>query len=151
MRCSGSTMFFLDLDIFSTRPLSTGLLQCAHRHPLFSPPISSLGKSHPCSSHRYVSLETMPCVRRLVKRSSTFTSPRSRTALVKEPAYSRCRTACSIPPMYWSTAIHRSAFSGSTGRVVSWGEQYRRKYQDESTKVSIVSVSRRPGPLHFGH
>src|SRR2546427_10406791 len=53
--------------------------------------------------------------------------------------------------MYWSTAIHRSTFAGSTGRVVSWGEQYRRKYQDESTKVSIVSVSRRAGPLHFGH
>ena len=25
------------------------------------------------------------------------------------------------------------------------------KYQDESTKVSIVSVSRRPGPPHDGH
>ena len=25
------------------------------------------------------------------------------------------------------------------------------KYQDESTKVSIVSVSRRAGPPHFGH
>src|SRR5207244_10686509 len=93
----------------------------------------------------------MPWVRRLVKGSSTFTSPRSRTALVKKRAYSRCRTACSIPPMYWSTAIHRSTFAGSTGRVGSWGEQYRRKYQEESTKVSIVSVSRRAGPLHFGH
>ena len=28
---------------------------------------------------------------------------------------------------------------------------YRMKYQDESTKVSIVSVSRRAGLPHFGH
>ena len=27
----------------------------------------------------------------------------------------------------------------------------RAKYQDESTKVSMVSVSRRAGPPHFGH
>ncbi len=25
------------------------------------------------------------------------------------------------------------------------------KYQEESTKVSMVSVSRCPGPPHFGH
>src|SRR5437870_11601833 len=52
--------------------------------------------------------------------------------------------------MYWSTAIHRSTFAGSTGRVVSGGEQYRRKYQEESTKVSIVSDSRRAGSLYLG-
>ena len=32
-----------------------------------------------------------------------------------------------------------------------WGSAKRRKYHDESTNVSIVSVSRRAGPPHFGH
>src|SRR4249920_4124258 len=31
------------------------------------------------------------------------------------------------------------------------GEQYRKKYQDESTNVSMVSVSRRASPPHVGH
>jgi hypothetical protein len=30
------------------------------------------------------------------------------------------------------------------------GSQNRRKYHDESTNVSIVSVSRRAGPRHIG-
>ena len=50
--------------------------------------------------------------------------------------------ACSMPPMYWSTGIQRSAAFSSTGAAVSHGSQKRRKYQDESTNVSIVSVSR---------
>ena len=32
-----------------------------------------------------------------------------------------------------------------------FGSQNRRKYHDESTKVSIVSVSRLAGPPHIGH
>ncbi len=32
-----------------------------------------------------------------------------------------------------------------------FGSVNRRKYHDESTNVSIVSVSRRAGPPHFGH
>src|SRR5581483_2865863 len=39
---------------------------------------------------------------------------------------------------------------GSNGTAVSRGEQYRAKYHDDSTNVSIVSVSRRAGPPHRG-
>ncbi len=54
--------------------------------------------------------------------------------------------ACSIPPMYWSTGIQRRAAAGSKGRSSLKGSQNRRKYQLESTNVSMVSVSRRGGP-----
>ena len=46
----------------------------------------------------------MPCVSRRSNGSSTVTKPSSRISLVKKRAYKRCRIACSIPPMYWSTA-----------------------------------------------
>ena len=59
--------------------------------------------------------------------------------------------ACSIPPMYWSTGIQWTAAAGSNGRVgASNGSQKRRKYQLESTKVSMVSVSRSAGPPQIG-
>src|SRR4030088_2134054 len=57
----------------------------------------------------------------------------------------------STPPTYWSTGIHLRTASGSNGPSVYVGEQKRRKYHDESTNVSIVSVSRRAGPPHTGH
>src|SRR5664280_3052848 len=58
--------------------------------------------------------------------------------------------ACSIPPMYWSTGIQWRATTGSKGRSGVHGSVNRRKYQDESTKVSMVSVSRVAGPPHTG-
>src|SRR3954454_16539813 len=58
--------------------------------------------------------------------------------------------ACSIPPMYWSTGVHLATASAVKGIVGSHGSQKRRKYHDESTNVSIVSVSRRAGPPHVG-
>src|SRR5512144_780786 len=39
----------------------------------------------------------------------------------------------------------------SNACVSSLGEQYRRKYHDESTNVSIVSLSRLAGPPQEGH
>src|SRR3989344_4936050 len=56
-----------------------------------------------------------------------------------------------MPPMYWSTGIQYSAFSFSKGAFSYFGEQYLRKYQELSTKVSIVSVSLFAFPWHFGH
>src|SRR6185312_16386959 len=56
-----------------------------------------------------------------------------------------------MPPIYWSTGIHRSATFGVVGALSFHGSVKRTKYQDESTKVSMVSVSRRAGPEHFGH
>src|SRR6266853_1929741 len=59
--------------------------------------------------------------------------------------------ACSTPPMYWLTGSHRFTASDENGAVFIFGFRNLRKYQLESTKVSMVSVSRRAGPPHFGH
>ncbi len=55
-----------------------------------------------------------------------------------------------MPPMYWSTGIQRATASGDVGSAAFHGSVKRRKYQDESTNVSIVSVSRRAGAPHAG-
>ena len=50
-----------------------------------------------------------------------------------------------MPPIYWSTGSQRVG-GGAVGRA--WrraGAVKRAKYQDESTKVSMVSVSRSDG------
>ena len=52
--------------------------------------------------------------------------------------------------MYWSTGSQYPTLSSTIARSLS-AQAKRRKYQDESTKVSIVSVSRRAGCPHFGH
>src|SRR6185312_2467734 len=70
---------------------------------------------------------------------------------VKKREYSRCRIACSMPPMYWSTGIHLLATAGVVGDCSFHGSVKRMKYQDESTKVSMVSVSRRAPPPQEGH
>ena len=66
----------------------------------------------------------------------------SYSAFVKNRQYNRCRIACSTPPVYWFAGIHRSTSSRRNGPPSYPGEQYRKKYQLESTNVSIVSVSR---------
>src|SRR5216684_1507240 len=53
--------------------------------------------------------------------------------------------------MYWSTGNQYFTSSGSKGARLFVLSRYRRKYQDESTNVSMVSVSRRAAPPHFGH
>src|SRR2546425_8607169 len=45
----------------------------------------------------------------------------------------------------------RSAFSREKGSRELWGSRYRAQYQLESTKVSMVSASRRAGPPQIGH
>ena len=84
-------------------------------------------------------------------RSPAGATPTSARALVKKRAYMRWRMACSTPPMYWSTGSQRAAASGEKGASSFHGSANRRKYQDESTKVSMVSVSRRAGPPQAGH
>src|SRR3989344_9661785 len=59
--------------------------------------------------------------------------------------------ACSAPPIYWSTGSQYSAMLFSKGFFLFLLSANRRKYQLESTKVSIVSVSLFAFPLHFGH
>ena len=53
----------------------------------------------------------MPCVNIDVNGSSKVTCLVAFMPRVKKRAYSRCSTACSLPPMYWSTgAQYFSAF-----------------------------------------
>src|SRR5450759_5339514 len=52
--------------------------------------------------------------------------------------------------MYWFIGAQRAAIEGSNGRAAFFGSRYRMKYHDESTNVSMVSVSRRPGPPQRG-
>src|ERR1700690_2975966 len=54
-----------------------------------------------------------------------------------------------MPPIYWSTGIQCPIFVLSRG-YSSLREQYLTKYHEESTNVSIVSVSRRAGLPHAG-
>src|ERR1700730_12667549 len=55
-----------------------------------------------------------------------------------------------MPPIYWSTGSQASTICRSVGAVLIQGSVKRAKYQDESTKVSIVSVSRLAAPPHCG-
>src|SRR3989304_7548655 len=57
---------------------------------------------------------------------------------------------CSAPPIYNGTGSHRFIFSGSANLFLFFGSAYRMKYHEESTKVSIVSVSRSAKPPHMG-
>ena len=82
---------------------------------------------------------------RRTKGSSKSSRPRSRIAFVKKRAYSRCMTACSTPPVYWSTGAHVATASRSKIASSDLGLANRNWYHDESTNVSIVSVSRLAG------
>ena len=55
-----------------------------------------------------------------------------------------------MPPIYWSTGSQALAMAGSVGALVFQGSVKRAKYHEESTNVSIVSVSRRAGLPHCG-
>ena len=55
-----------------------------------------------------------------------------------------------MPPIYWSTGIQYFRASLSKGDFSSLGEQNLKKYHEESTKVSNVSVSLIAGfPVDF--
>src|SRR3712207_694934 len=55
-----------------------------------------------------------------------------------------------MPPIYWSTGSQASTVARSVGSDSRVGSVKRAKYQDESTKVSMVSVSRRACPPQLG-
>src|ERR1035438_7628248 len=59
--------------------------------------------------------------------------------------------ACSTPPMYCSIGNQRAIAAVSKGALSQCGDTYRKKYQEESTNVSMVSVSRSAAVPHFGH
>src|SRR4030043_583262 len=59
-------------------------------------------------------------------------------------------TACSAPPIYTSTGNQCFTLAASKEALLVLGLVYLKKYQDEHMKVSMVSVSLRPGPEHLG-
>ena len=65
----------------------------------------------------------IPCVNRFANGSWNESSPMSASAFVKKRAYMRCRIACSTPPMYWSTGIHRATVAGSHAAFSLVGSQ----------------------------
>ena len=91
------------------------------------------------------SSSTMPWLMRLVNGSVKSTRPMSKRTFVMNRAYSRCRIACSTPPMYESTGAHLDASAVGNGSVAPFGARKRRKYHELSTNVSIVSASRSAG------
>src|SRR5918998_1377944 len=60
----------------------------------------------------------IPWVNSRLNGSCTSSRPMSLSALTKKRAYMRCSTACSTPPMYWSTGAQRARISGSHGAAV---------------------------------
>src|SRR3990167_2241753 len=53
--------------------------------------------------------------------------------------------------MYKGMGNHFLILSFAANSFLFFGSVYLKKYQDESTNVSIVSVSLSAGPLHLGH
>ena len=65
--------------------------------------------------------------------------------------YSRCKIACSMPPIYISTGIKSLTLSGENIYFWLCASRNLKNYQLLSTKVSSVSVSRFAFPPHLGH
>ena len=60
-----------------------------------------------------------PCARNFVNGSSKSRKPASCSTIVMKREYSRCSTACSLPPMYESTGSHFFVIAGSNGAASS--------------------------------
>ena len=95
---------------------------------------------------------TMPCVSRrvngsLMRRHAEIAEDareEPRVDQVQDRVLDAAAVEVDRPPVADLLRIERQL-----GR--SFGSQNRKKYHDESTNVSIVSVSRRAGPSQFGH
>ena len=68
------------------------------------------------------SLTIMPWARKRRNGSSNGTNPMSCRAIVTKRAYIRCRTACSLPPMYDATGSHLRVSSGSNATSSRFAE-----------------------------
>ena len=65
----------------------------------------------------------------------------SRITFVKKRLYSRCRMACSMPPMYWSTGSQRFASAGSNGAVAlnKTGVYLWIRLKDGATEAELIA------------
>jgi len=92
---------------------------------------------------------TMPCVKSLAAGSWCLITRGRASPCHAEPRIQQCRIACVIPPMYWSIGNSKRPSPSRTGLViVRIGVAV--EIPGRITNVSIVSVSRRAGPPHFG-
>ena len=98
------------------------------------------------------SLSTMPCVSRRVNGSSKCQQSDVAQHPREEPRVQQVQNRV-LDAAAVEVDRHpvRRRLRVENGSSVFFGSQNRRKYHDESTNVSIVSVSRRAGPPHFGH
>src|SRR5258706_8684831 len=92
----------------------------------------------------------MPCVNMPENGSSMPIWPGAVIARVKKRLYNKGKIACSTPPIYWSTGIIPFTTEGVVGAFSFHGSGKRAKYHEESTKVSMVSVSRLARRPHCG-
>ena len=109
IRASGSTPLFLDFDIVTMPPDSTSrpsLRDTATRLCVAGSTVTvtSAGLNYsmrPVSGLRkYTWFSTIPKVNRLANGSLKETSPMSSRKRVQNLEYSKCRMACSMPPIY---------------------------------------------------
>ena len=74
-------------------------------------------------AHRPALVDHLSLVHQSAHRFLEVDHPMSYKTLVKNRMYSRCKMACSTPPTYWKTGIHRRTSAGSNGTSSRPGEQ----------------------------
>ena len=149
MISSGSTVLRFDFDIFSIGPISIGAspFSANARRPAASRLDAHLGRRHPMPVGVAIGLVHDHALReqageRLVEiRDGRICSSRGRRSANRADAgsHARRRRYTGRP------AARRWRSPASSARSSFQGSVKRAKYQDESTNVSIVSVSRRAG------
>ena len=150
MIASGATTFFFDFDIFSDGPMVTGAL--VPRVNALPSRFSTSAGSSQRAVRVLVGLVADHALReqtreRLVDLHMAALVQRAREEARIEQMQDRVLDAADI-------LIDRHPVVGrrTVDRIARACESVKRaKYQDESTKVSNVSVSRSALPLHFGH
>ena len=154
MMSSGSTVFFFDFDIFSIEPISIGSPVDSKRRAARVALAFDLdfGRLDPFAVLCLVGLVHHHALReqageRLVDVEMAGLSHGAGEETRIEQMQNRVLDAADIlidrqPPVGALSAWSAPPFHGSVKRA---------KYQDESTKVSMVSVSRGAGAPHCGH
>ena len=146
----GSTTFRFDLDIFIDRRRRPSRRTGVH-FPVRRPPPDTSSRA---SGPRRSACRPFPGKAGARTARSLGRAPLFAEVLVEEPGVDEVHAGAPVPrpPTYWSTGANRRIFSGSSRRAVVFRvDVTAEKYQEDSTKVSNVSVSRRPGFLQIGH
>ena len=154
MISSGSTVFFFDFDIFSIEPISIGA-PVSHAESLARRALrleAHVARQHPAAVRVPVGLVHHHALREqagegLVDARVTGLLHGAGEEARIEQVQDRVLDAADI--LVDRQPAH-PRFPGPSGDRSRVGSVKRAKYQDESTKVSMVSVSRRAGLPHCG-